>query len=233
MKISPQTLQILKNFMGLNAMFISDGQTPNMIRTISQNGNIVALAKIPEDVPNFQVHDLSEFLRAVDLVEDPDFEFHDDHVVMSQGRTKIRYQYCSPQVIDPKPPKGVRFPAADVTFNISKVEFAKLMKASAALSLQCIVFTRVGDQIVAALEGKANESKKNQFALNLESEIVGDGEDFRAIFVADNFKFIGGDVYKVELSKHKLSRWSTSLGTTDQFSIEYVVGMQAESTFKS
>ena len=62
MKLSENTLAILKNFSGINnSILVKSG---NKLRTISVAKNILAEAEIIEEFPkNFAIYDLSKFLN--------------------------------------------------------------------------------------------------------------------------------------------------------------------------
>lgn len=73
MKISEDTISILNNFSAINAaLLFNEGSD---IFTISEAKNILAKASVDETFPReFGIYQLSEFLSAVSLLENPDFE---------------------------------------------------------------------------------------------------------------------------------------------------------------
>ncbi len=74
MKISSETLNILKNFSNINSSLVV--KSGNTIRTISPAKNILAKFECPEQFSNdFAVYDLNEFLGGLYLYKDPDFDF--------------------------------------------------------------------------------------------------------------------------------------------------------------
>ncbi len=85
MKISSQTLSILKNFSSINGnILVRAGST---LSTISPQKNILASAVVSENFPTtFAIYDLGQFLGAVSLFEDPDFDFTDKFVTISSGK---------------------------------------------------------------------------------------------------------------------------------------------------
>ena len=71
MKLSDNTLTILKNFAGINnSILVKKG---NKLRTISVAKNILAEAEItPEEFPrDFAIYDLNQFLNFLSLDKDP------------------------------------------------------------------------------------------------------------------------------------------------------------------
>ena len=84
MKISNDTLNILKNFSSINSnILIKPGNT---IVTLSPMKNVMAKAVVNEDFDTqIAIWDLNKFLGTVSLYNDPNFEFNDDHVVISNN----------------------------------------------------------------------------------------------------------------------------------------------------
>ena len=76
MKLSNDTLNVLKNFASINPNLVfKPGQK---LKTISEAKTILASADIVEDFPvEFGVYDLNEFLSVYNLIEDPELEFED------------------------------------------------------------------------------------------------------------------------------------------------------------
>ena len=75
MKLSEHTIEVLKNFAGINPnIVISPGQK---LKTISEAKNILASAETTEDFPQeFGIYDLNEFLSVIGLVgSNPSLDF--------------------------------------------------------------------------------------------------------------------------------------------------------------
>ena len=69
MNLSDNTVNILKNFAGINnSILVKQG---NQLRTISVAKNILAEAEIPEDFPrDVAIYDLNQFLNGLSLHHD-------------------------------------------------------------------------------------------------------------------------------------------------------------------
>ena len=76
MKLSDNTLTILKNFAGINnSILVKEG---TKLRTISVAKNILAEADITEEFPrDFAIYDLNQFLNGLSLHADPDLDFQE------------------------------------------------------------------------------------------------------------------------------------------------------------
>ena len=70
MKLSTQTISILKNFGAINqGIFFKKGKT---LKTVSSHKNILAQANINEEVPaEFGVYDLNNFLSVISYFFSP------------------------------------------------------------------------------------------------------------------------------------------------------------------
>ena len=129
MKISEDTISILNNFSSINAaLLFNEGSD---IFTISEAKNILAKASVDETFPReFGIYQLSEFLSAVSLLDNPDFDFNAESVKVKAGNSRqtIKYSYTDPSLITSPPIKGnIDFPEPDVQFVLDK-EDLKIFK---------------------------------------------------------------------------------------------------------
>ena len=113
MKLSDQTLNILKNFAGINnSILVKQG---TQLRTISVAKNILAEASIDEDFPrDFAVYDLNQFLNGLTLHQDPDLDFSpESYISIKEGKRRVKYFYADPAVIVSPPEKEITLPSDD------------------------------------------------------------------------------------------------------------------------
>ena len=99
MKLSDNTLNILKNFAGINnSILVKQG---NKLRTISMAKNILAEADISEEFPrDFAIYDLNQFLNGLSLHQDPDLDFNQDtYLSIKEGKRRVKYFFADPNVI--------------------------------------------------------------------------------------------------------------------------------------
>ena len=90
MKLSNDTLSVLKNFSTINeGIFIKRG---NVIETISKQKNILAKAELKDTFDDeFGLHDLNEFLGVLSTHKDtPEIEFDDKNILIKglSGRSQ-------------------------------------------------------------------------------------------------------------------------------------------------
>ena len=113
MKLSSETIEVLKNFSNINQnILVKEG---TKLRTMSTMKNILAEATI-EDVfeKEFGIYDLNEFLGVLTLAKDPDIEFkNESYLTVNGGNTKIMYFFSDPSILV-TPPETFNAPETDV-----------------------------------------------------------------------------------------------------------------------
>ena len=136
MKLSDNTLTLLKNFAGINqSILVKQG---NKLRTISIAKNILAEAEITEEFPReFAVYDLNQFLNGLSLHQDPDLDFTENsYITIREGKRRVKYFYADPNVIISPPEKEIKLPSEDVCFQLETGALEKLVKAAAVYQLE-------------------------------------------------------------------------------------------------
>ena len=116
MKLSPETITTLKNFASINqSILVKNG---SKLRTISVMKNILAEAEVKETFPkDFAIYDLNQFLNGLSLHQDPDLDFtNDSHVIIREGKRRVKYFFADPEVIVTPPDKELELPSQDVCF---------------------------------------------------------------------------------------------------------------------
>ena len=198
MKLSEQTVNILKNFSTINQnILVKEGSE---LQTMSTMKNILGTANVSEAFPrDFGIYDLNEFLGVLTLVNDAELKFdNDSYLTVNGGRTKIRYFYSDPSILT-TPPETFNPPECDVSFEVSKNLLTKVLKASAIMQLPDVVLS---NGKITATDLKNVTS--NNFTEQLD-DTVSDPFEFR--FKADNLKMIPGD-YNVSASTSAgVSNW--------------------------
>ena len=118
MRLSKDTYNILKNFAAINSnILISPG---NVLKTISPGKNIYVEATISEDFDvEVPIWDLNKFLGVVSMFSNPDLEFHDTHVVVSNGRSSVTYYYSEPSLLT-VPTRELKMPKTTIKFDLDE-----------------------------------------------------------------------------------------------------------------
>jgi hypothetical protein len=217
MKINNKTLNILKNFATINPSIIV--KPGNTLKTISSSKTILARAEVPDifEYP-FAIYNLSQFIGCISMFTDPDFDFDESSVTISDGKNKIVYHYADSSIILAPPEKDITIPSVDVEFKISATDIPSVAKALSILELTEIAIVGDGDNIfIQAIDSKNLSS--NQYSV----KVGATDKVFRAIFKPDNLKMVPDD-YIVTLSSKGLSKFAGTDAT-------YYVAIEATSTF--
>ena len=221
MKLSDNTLTLLKNFAGINqSILVKQG---NKLRTISIAKNILAEAEITEEFPReFAVYDLNQFLNGLSLHQDPDLDFTENsYITIREGKRRVKYFYADPNVIISPPEKEIKLPSEDVCFQLETGALEKLVKAAAVYQLPDI--SAIGDAGVIRLVVR---DKKNDTS-NEYSIVVGEtDEQFTFNFKVENISKIVSGAYNVVVSRKLLSQF-----TNTKHNLSYLIALEPDSTF--
>ena len=220
MKLSDNTLAVLKNFAGINNSILVKKGT--QLRTMSVAKNILAEAEIPEDFPrDVAIYDLNQFLNGLSLHQDPNLDFTEDsHITIKEGRRRVKYFYADPQVIIAPPDKEINLPTQEVCFQLESSSLEKLVKAAAVYQLPDLSVIGENSEITMVVRDKKNDTS-NEYAVN-----VGETDkEFEFNFKMENIKIIPGS-YNVVMSSKLLSEF-----TNTQYNLKYFIALEPDSTY--
>lgn len=111
MKISKRTIQLLNNFSNIHqAINIPAGSS--LMTTAPSSGKILANAEIVEQFPvDLRIYDIKKFLKAVAVFNNPDYEFTETGISISEDGQSLHYlwptQYLTISTPPKLPPKNV------------------------------------------------------------------------------------------------------------------------------
>lgn len=220
MKLSDNSLTILKNFAGINnSILVKQG---NKLRTISVAKNILAEADITEEFPrNFAIYDLNQFLNGLALHQDPELDFtNDSYITIREGKRRVKYFYADPNVIISPPEKEIKLPSEDVCFQLEHTSLEKLLKAAAVYQLPDLSAIGEAGVIRLVVRDKKNDTS-NEYSI-----VVGETDkEFTFNFKVENIKIIPG-AYDVVVSEKLLSQFSNT-----KYNLKYYVALEPDSTF--
>ena len=220
MKLSDNTLTILKNFAGINnSILVKQG---NKLRTISVAKNILAEADITEEFPrNFAIYDLNQFLNGLGLHQDPELDFtNDSYITIREGKRRVKYFYADPNVIISPPEKEIKLPSQDVCFQLEHASLEKLLKAASVYQLPDLSAIGEAGVIRLVVRDKKNDTS-NEYSI-----VVGETDkEFTFNFKVENIKIIPG-AYDVVVSEKLLSQFSNV-----KYNLKYYIALEPDSTF--
>ena len=224
MKLSDETISVLKNFATINPNIVV--RRGFLLKTISEAKNILATAKVAEDFPlEFGIYDLNEFLSVVSMFDEPELQFSEDGnsvKVVGEGNQSVKY-FFSDQSILTTPQKDVTMPDTEVEFSINEAQLNQMRKASGALGVTDVVVKKADDNTLSLVVTDIKDATSNSFELNLTNEVKIPSEDFSLVFNISNFKFINGD-YKVNISSKLISQFTSG-------NVQYWVALEKSSKF--
>jgi len=220
MKLSDNTLTILKNFASINnSILVKEG---NRLRTISVAKNILAEADIKEEFPrDFAVYDLNQFLNGLSLHQDPDLDFTEaSYLSIREGKRRVKYFYADPNVIISPPEKDINLPSEDVSFQLDSGSLEKLIKAAQVYQLPDLSAVGEAGVIKLVVRDKKNDTS-NEYAI-----VVGETDkEFTFNFKVENIRIIPG-AYDVVISSKLLSEF-----TNTKYNLKYYIALEPDSTF--
>lgn len=198
MKISNETLSILKNFASINTnIYFKEG---NIISTISSADSIFARAQIKETLPNdFAVYDLNSLLATLTLVDNQNIEFEDNKLVISSERGKFEYFYSSPDVVKKAPETTINHVSV-FTFKLSAEDIQMIMKAANVTKAPNISIV-CKDQDVTLIVGDRKNNSSNNYKKSIGTAFI----NFDMIFAVENFRVIP-DAYEVTVAKMEANK---------------------------
>lgn len=217
MKLSKDTLALFKNFAGINSNLLL--KAGNQLATISAQKNVMSDATVAETFPDFGIYDLNEFLGAMSLFEDPELEFADKYVTISEGGNSIKYFAADASVLT-APQKAITFPDSDIDFTMTASMLNMIHKTASVLRAADVSVIGDGSSMSISVGDKKNATG-NSYSANVGTT----DKTFRVNLKVENLKMLPGD-YQVSVSSKKISRFQSA--SSD---LVYYVAVEADSTF--
>jgi hypothetical protein len=225
MKFNARTIQILRNFSSIHqALIFKPG---NVIKAMSDTKSILAKASLETEIEgSFAIYDMSKFLGAISMFDDPILTCKGSYIEIRQGNEKIDYVCAEPSLIKAPPEKDIALPSVDVEFTLKDETINRVLKGMAITGANVMCITGDGERIF--LEAKTVASSKNQQGGNgtpsYRAEVGSTDKTFSFIFSADNIKLMAGD-YDVSVTQKGLAHFVGK-------DIEYWVAVESTSTYE-
>jgi hypothetical protein len=207
MKLSEQTLAILKNFASINPSI--KFKAGNEIRTVSTGGEMVAKAAIDVAFPqDFAVYDLSRFLQCATLIGAPELEFSENYVTMIGDNNSIIYGFTDPTLIDgANYNKAYPIDTLVADVEISQLKLQKIKQAASVLGVPNISLIGDGTNINLVAHDVRNKSTDRYKVL------VGQASTkFAVNYKVVDFRMIADD-YDLKVSSGVVTEFTGNLAT--------------------
>lgn len=185
MKLSKSTIGILKNFANINGgiQFVEG----NEIRVAAIDKSVMGIAHVDEQFPiDFALYDLNQFLSVLSMFTEPELDFHEDHMLIKQGRNRVKYFYTDSDNIVAAP-YTLELQSGEDTMFISADQLDALTKASAVMKLEDFAIVKDGDSIQLIVED-GDQDSNNEFTIDVEFEV--DVEDFELQLKMKTLNFV-------------------------------------------
>jgi len=219
MKLSTKTIAVLKNFATINnSMLFQEGKEQH---TISPTKNIYASATLEEEFPSeFGIYDVSEFLNTLSLFDEPELHFQDKHLIITDGKTRCRYNF-SPKNVIIYPTQTPNMPDFDVEFNLAEENLAKIQKAAAVMDLPDVCVTLKDTTLTLEASDTQNDAT-NTYDIEV-GDHTNDTDKVNFVFRTENLKMLPGE-YDVKITN--------PAGHFVGSDIEYYIALERSSTFE-
>lgn len=194
MKLTDQTLAVLKNFASINSSCVF--KAGNIIKTVPTSRRLLASHKLEESLPvDFAIYDLSRFLSVAGLLGNPELEFHEHYVEMIGENNSVKYGFSDPSLIDGADYNkvfNIDSPVAETELSQGKLQ--KIRQASQILSAPNISIVGNGKTINLVVHDANNKSSDRYNILLGETS-----SNFKVDTTIDQFKLLPDD-YSVVIS---------------------------------
>jgi hypothetical protein len=204
MKLSENTVTILKNFAAINGGIVV--KPGNKLRTISSSKAILAEAVVEETFPHeFGIYDLNKSLGLLSMNKnDNEVEILQDFLVFKSlgGKGTIRQRFTATNLILTPPNKEINIPAYEVKFTLPAETLNWIFSVASILKCPNVVVTNEDGKIaISAMDVKGEIVDDAKIVLNDETDI-----QFQATLKIENLKIVP-DEYVVEIASMGVSRF--------------------------
>ena len=224
MKLSPRTIQLLKNFSSINSSILV--KPGNVLSTVSVGKTVMAEATVTDEFPSqFAIYDLSRFLSVLSLYGSPEITLKEKTAVISEGRSKVNYTFADPKgiVAMDKNLSDIKLPPDDVVFSFTKENLQSVTRAIGTLGLPEICIGSDGSNITLSVCDPANPTA-DTFDLELDGELK-TTKPFKFYIKTEKLLFLP-DTYQVSVTNKGIAKFSAA-------DITYLVTLEKTSKIES
>jgi hypothetical protein len=219
MKLSNETVNVLKNFSTINGglKFLKGTK----LKTMNQTKSILVEATVQEDFPqDFCVYDLTQFLSFLNMYDGGDIEVDNKHVVFKKGRHNTKYRLTDESQIVVAPQKTLTLPSVDVSFFLSEEDLAWLIK-SAAMAQSSHVAVESDGEKMTLITFDASDDSAHTNSCDVQE---GNGQKYKLVFKTENLKLVNG-AYDVEISSKGIAHFKNT-----KLDIQYWIAIEANAS---
>jgi hypothetical protein len=194
MKLSSNTIKILKNFSTINnSILIRRG---DVLNTISSYSDIVAEATLDEVFPReCAIYDLSKFLGVYQMMGEPELTFEDSFVTLSSDNKKTFFVYTDKTNVKTMDDE-IEMPEIIETIHLSSNDIETLLQASSVMKLSDFNIVSDGAAVILTATDRKNSSA-GSFVVNSQQHST---KKFSVSFKFEQLKLFSGD-YDVKITE--------------------------------
>lgn len=214
MKISKNTLNLLASFANFNpSIYINKGNVIATTNVGKENNRVIAIksmlvrADVEELFPyDFGIFDLKQFLQVISTFdEEPDFEFGDRYVTISENNQKIRYAYCEENCVLRPNSDSLEVGEEEMRFILDGKTLTKIKKVSNVMKHDDLfVRTKNGKNIELVLTSvdEGVEENTNEYLISIETDNEDSDIEFNLKFSMKSITTIANEDYLVKVCGH-------------------------------
>jgi len=219
MQLTPKTLTIIKSFAGLNSALLFP--VGNVLETMSISKTVLAKAKLDQEfIKRFAIAELSRFLGAISLFENPDLEFEKTHVKILSGKQKIKYTYADEDaILKPDPKKKIKAITPYIIVTLPKDDLKSFLNATSALGVPEIAILGDGDGKITIQALDSRNPKGDSYSLELGET----NKIFMAVYKSEYLFKIIPQEYHITISDEGISHFKAE-------DLEYYIALEAKSS---
>ena len=222
MKLSKETIEILKNFSDINqSLLFNEG---NKIKTMNSLKNILAHANVKEDFPRqFAIYNLTEFLGYLSTMSEPELSFEESHIKVTDQDDQDKYVYANTDYIV-SPEKDIKVTDYSIKVHIKEDVFRMIDKKTTILQLHDLYLKGCikTNSIYLCASNKKNDSS-NEISIK-----IGEGSqnsNFNVVLKKENLKIIPGN-YDISISPKGIAHFKN-----DKLDVEYWIALEPDSEY--
>ena len=208
MRISNECFSVLQNFAQINEGLVVD--EPTCLKTMSVTGSVISVYDTDEEFPFFAIWDLQKFnsLISVPGIENCEFDFKDDHILISYGSRKIKYEYADASSMPvfeemKESNKYKAFNDFDFKFSITAEDIKEIKRISSIFGTNDTLKIEMKDDIGVLTVF----SEKNDTNSDYTIEIDGEGSGIAYLKISDLI-MLNGD-YKANVTEQMIKFQNT------------------------
>tara|TARA_Y100000758_G_scaffold241384_1_gene177406 strand:- start:245 stop:916 length:672 start_codon:yes stop_codon:yes gene_type:complete len=221
MKLSKETIEILKNFSDINQSLVFNAG--KKIKTMNSLKNILAHANVKEDFPRqFAIYNLTEFLGYLSTMSEPELVFEETYIKVTDKIIQDKYKYANTDYIV-SPEKDIKVTDYSIKVNIKEDVFRMIDKKTTILQLHDLYLKgdTTSNSISLCASNKKNDSS-NEISIK-----VGEGvsKKFNVVLKKENLKIIPGN-YDISVSPKGIAHFKN-----DKLDVEYWIALEPDSEY--